>query len=315
MSNKEKYKKFCEEEKIPIFSEYWWLDTVCGENGWGVVLAENKGKVVGSLPYYIKNRFFLRIISLPRLTQTMGVHIKYPDGQKYANKISYEKKIMEELISKLPKFHLFFQKFHYSVTNWMPFYWSGFSQSTRYSYVIEDLRNTDAIFDSLGEHIKRHIRKAQSRFKVVVGDDIEKVYEINSFAFERKNKKVPYSLDYVKKIDRSCKSRNARRILFAVDEQGRECACAYFVWNRYSMYYLMGSANDDGRVGGASSLLVWEGIKFASSVTEKFDFEGSMIKPVEKVFRFFGGVQKPYFNIYKVNFSFFGIKNLLKKIF
>ena len=49
----------------------------------------------------------------------------------------------------------------------------------------------------------------------------------------------------------------------------------------------------------AFHLCLWEAIKFASTVTNKFDFEGSMIESVEKYFRSFGAVQKPYFTITK----------------
>ena len=46
MTNKEKYRKFCQKEKdIPIFSKDWWLDSVCGENGWDVVLFEKGGEI------------------------------------------------------------------------------------------------------------------------------------------------------------------------------------------------------------------------------------------------------------------------------
>lgn len=45
--------------------------------------------------------------------------------------------------------------------------------------------------------------------------------------------------------------------------------------------------------------LIWEAIKFASTVSKKFDLEGSMLEPVERFFRGFGTVQKPYFTISK----------------
>ena len=45
MSNKDKYRLLCNTEKnIPIFSHDWWLDTVCGEKKWDVLLIEQKGK-------------------------------------------------------------------------------------------------------------------------------------------------------------------------------------------------------------------------------------------------------------------------------
>jgi len=46
-------------------------------------------------------------------------------------------------------------------------------------------------------------------------------------------------------------------------------------------------------------LCLWEAIRYASTVTKQFDFEGSMIESVERFFRAFGAVQTPYFRITK----------------
>jgi len=42
---------------------------------------------------------------------------------------------------------------------------------------------------------------------------------------------------------------------------------------------------------------MWHAIQFASTVSTIFDFEGSMIEPVERFFRGFGAVQTPYFSL------------------
>ena len=46
---------------------------------------------------------------------------------------------------------------------------------------------------------------------------------------------------------------------------------------------------------------MWEAIKFAATVTKKFDFEGSIIEPIERFFRAFGGRQIPYFQVSKTS--------------
>lgn|GEM_PF-4541022 len=70
------------------------------------------------------------------------------------------------------------------------------------------------------------------------------------------------------------------------------------------------------RTSGASSLLLWEAIRFALQVAERFDFEGSMFEPIERFFRGFGAVQKPYFQISKVDGKWlklaYGLKEALK---
>ncbi len=69
---------------------------------------------------------------------------------------------------------------------------------------------------------------------------------------------------------------------------------AYVVWDRHAAYYLLGGGDPELRTSGASSLLMWEAILRAREVTDVFDFEGSMLKPVERFFRAFGGHQTPY---------------------
>jgi hypothetical protein len=90
-------------------------------------------------------------------------------------------------------------------------------------------------------------------------------------------------------------------MLFAQDAQGRLHAAAYIVWDEQAAYYLMGGADPELRTSGATSLLMWEAIKFASTVTQTFDFEGSMIESIERFFRAFGAKQKRYFRVSKTN--------------
>ena len=50
---KRKYCDFCSQEPISVFSQYWWLDAVCEDNNWDVILYEKGGQIVASFPYYI----------------------------------------------------------------------------------------------------------------------------------------------------------------------------------------------------------------------------------------------------------------------
>ncbi|MCY1460607.1 Acetyltransferase (GNAT) domain protein [compost metagenome] len=111
--------------------------------------------------------------------------------------------------------------------------------------------------------------------------------------------KVPYSRDLVKRIDDACAERKRRAILIAEDPEGRRHAGVYIVWDQNSAYYIMGGGDPELRNSGATSLCMWEAIKLASTVTKAFDFEGSMLEPVERFFRGFGASQVPYFSITK----------------
>lgn len=310
LTNKEKYRNLCRgEDTIPIFSKDWWLDAVAGEENWDVVLVERGEIIVASLPYIVKKKFFLRYISMPKLTQTAGVWMKYPDGQKYTNKISFEREVCKEIIEKLPQVDAYAQNFHYSFTNWLPFYWEGFNQTTFYTYVLENLQDHEMLFSGFKENIRREIRKAEKKVKVYRGDSIEDFFLMVKKTFDRQNQTVPYDLTLLKRLDAACRKENCRKIFFAADERNRIHSAIYVIWDSECAYYLMGGGDPDLRNSGATSLLMWEAIKFASSVTKSFNFEGSMIQPIERFFSGFGANQKPYFHISKTNSTLLKIRN------
>lgn len=284
-----------------LFQQPWWLDAVA-PNQWNEVTVERGGKVVARLPYVIRKRKGFTILSMPQLTQTLGPWLR-PSKAKYAKQLSEQKDLMTELIQKLPSFSYFCQNFHYSITNWLPFYWQGFEQTTRYTYVLEDLSDSQRIWEGMLPKIRTDIKKAQNRFVLQIRTDlgVDVFLDVNELTFTAQGMKLPYTRDFVRRLDHACEAYNARKVFFAQDKEGRIHAAVYIVWNEDSAYYLMGGSDPELRNSGANSLCMWEAIKFAATVTKRFDFEGSMIEPVERFFRAFGARQVPYFQITKDN--------------
>ena len=103
-------------------------------------------------------------------------------------------------------------------------------------------------------------------------------------------------------------------MLLAKDSNGLTKGAAYIVWDENSVYYLAGGVSTEGKNEGIMQLLLWEAIKFSSSMNLAFDFEGSMIESIERFFRSFGPQQKPYFAISKVNSKKITIIESLKSI-
>ncbi len=311
MTNKQKYKEFCKKElDIPIFSKYWWLDAVCGEDNWDVLLYEKGGQIWASFLYYMqKNQ-----IAMPKLTQTMGIYIKYPANQKYYKKLSWEKEIIFYFVDNLPKVDSFVQNFHYDFTNWLPFYWKGFTQNTRYTYVIENI-TLENLENNLETDIRRRRRKADKLgVKVIESNNIKNFYKINSMTFQRQNMKIPYSFEFLKKLYENCRDNNAVKIYFAKDSKDNIVAVNFLVYDNSTVYYLMGGIDPSFKDLGGMDMILHKSIKFAIESGRKFDFEGSMIESIEKYFRSFGAVQKRYFTISKTNSKFLRLKTALKDV-
>ncbi|MFC1652375.1 GNAT family N-acetyltransferase [Planctomycetota bacterium] len=312
-NNKERYQQHCREENsVPIFSQDWWLDTVCANGVWDVALVTRGGKIIGSMPYFIKKRMGLTLLTQPPLTQTLGPWIRAIDT-KHAKMLSYQKDVMSELIEQLPSFDYFSQNWHYHNLNWKPFYWKGFRQTTFYTFVLPDLRNETRLWDGLEAKIRTDIRKASDRYKLCIREDpsIDDFLRLQHKTFDRQGKSLPYDEGVVRRLDYECVKRKCRKIWIAEDDKGRQHAGAYIVWNENSAYYLMGGGDPGLRNSGATSYVLWEAIKQAATVTKRFDFEGSMVESIERFFRAFGGQQELIFNVNKTNSKILRLRQCL----
>lgn len=313
---KEKYQIFCDKEPtVPLFSQPWWLDAVCGPENWDVALVETGGAVVGSMPYYVHKKYGFTILTQPRLTQTLGPWIR-PSQAKYARALGYQKDVMAALIKQLPSFAYFSQSWHHSNTNWLPFYWDGFKQTTRYTYLLKELGDEDKIWGSLTENVRTDVRKAANRYQLTVRQNatLADFLILNRKTFERQGMAVPYPETLVQRLDKASALRGRRRIFIAEDPTGQHHAGVYIVWDQQTAYYLLGGADPELRSSGATSLCMWEAIKYAAGVSHSFDFEGSMLEPVERFVRAFGAVQTPYFNISKTPSRLLRLKQALDMV-
>tara|TARA_Y100001933_G_C18977775_1_gene555327 strand:- start:407 stop:1408 length:1002 start_codon:yes stop_codon:yes gene_type:complete len=284
--------------EIPIFSKGWWLDATAGRANWDVAIVERDGKIVASIPYMFKKQFGFIRLTQPPLTMKLGPWIRKSDA-KNTKKLRREKDLMNELINQLPAYSDFRQNWNHEITNWLPFYWRGFEQTTRYTYRLPNLIDEKKIWGQLAENIRREIRKAKNRFSLKVRDDlnVQDFLELSEKTFNSKGINQPFSKDLVQRIDDTCGERNVKKILIAEDSKGQRHAGIYIVWDENSVYYLMGGGDPLLRRSGATSLCMWEAILFAASLKKSFDFEGSMLEPVERFFRGFGAFQTPYFSV------------------
>jgi len=300
----------------PLFHQPLWLDAVAPA-AWGAVEVDDGGMVVtggaappaARLPYVIRRgRIGQRVVGMPSLTPSLGPWFAPLDG-KPSTRLARQHELTAALIEGLPPFDVFEQRCHRSITNWLPFYWRGFEQTTRYTYVLENLSDLDAVWHGLRENIRREIRKAERRV-VIRGDGIrgdggddrgaDDLFDLCRATFRRQGRPVPFDRQTLLRVDRACRDHTCGRLLFAEDAAGRVHAGLLVVWDDLAAYYLVAGADPDLRTSGAASLLLWEAIRLASAVTRAFDFEGSMLAPIERFFRAFGAEQAPYFHLSKV---------------
>jgi len=157
------------------------------------------------------------------------------------------------------------------------------------------------VWNGMRPNHRRDIRRAKRLgIRIIDGLDMAKFLELNRKTFTRQGREPLASDEVILRLDRACCANAGRKIFAGVDSQGRIHAAVYIAWSNDTAYYLMAGSEPNLRNSGAQLLALWEAVIFASSVVKRFDFEGSMLQPVEHGFRGFGATQLPYFSIEKV---------------
>lgn len=309
MSAKDTYRQWAATAALPLFHRPQWLDVVA--DNWDVALIEKGDEVTATLPYCVKKGLPGTRIYMPLLTPYLGPVITYPEGQKYAKKLSYEKQQMLALIKALPRFDGFEQRFLPGLDNWLPFYWQGFEQTTRYTYLITETSDVEAVFVDFRDNVRRQIRKAEKDLTVSTGM-IDDLYHLKVATYEEREQKNPLTREYVRRIYKLVETESWGTILEARDTEHNLHASIMLVWDDETCYYLLGAADPNFSNSGAMSLLLWEGIKLASEKSLQFNFEGSMVPEIERFFCAFGGRLTPYHQVTKTSSGLLKLRDALR---
>jgi hypothetical protein len=285
-----------------VFCRSWWLNAVApGRHA--VLVLRNDGRIVAGMPLTWTGPKPFETICMPLLTQTLGVLLEPPRSPIYARNLANEMEMMERLIEALPPFRELTIQCNYRFMNWLPFYWAEFSQTTRYTYVLHDLTNLDAVFAAFAHAKRKNIRKAERVVSVHRDLSCDEFYDNHVLTLRKQGEKIAYDHALFKRIYEAAYQNNSGRSWYAIDADRNIHAAIFVIWDPKSAYYLISSIDPDFRNSGAATLLIRDCIAHVAGFTSKFDFEGSMIRGVERSFRNLGGIQAPYFRIAKDNRS------------
>jgi len=278
-----------------VFQQPWWLDAVA-PGTWAEATVERDGVTVARLPYVVRGRGPVRVLTQPPLTATLGPWLARPPEGGAARTVSTEMDLLAALEAALPAAQAFRQSFSPDVLGALPFHWAGYRLEVRYTYRLEGPATEQTLWEGLSGNVRGNVRRA--RKVVEVRDDLglDRFHAVWAKTYERQGLRAPDG-DLLHRIDAACAPRGARTMLFARDDTDRVHAVAYVVQDRHAAYYLIGGGDPELRGSGAQSLLMWEAIMRSRAVTDVFDFEGSMLRPVERFFRNFGGRQTPYLHV------------------
>lgn len=302
MSNKEEYQKFLDKTYIPIYSQPWWLDAICGEDNWDVWLYEKGGNILAAMPYYFEMRGDYRYITKAPLTQNNGIIFNHDVKSKPQKRASTEEKIIDAASEWLDSQNIdvYEQQYLHTFANWQPFFWNNFKCVLRYTYIIEDTSDLEKVRSEFSAKLRNDIKKGIKNTVSVEVLDKDIFYIEHEKIFKKQNLPCPFSRELWNRLFEVCDEHNSGTTLCIKNHDNNISSLAYFVWDEKYVYLLMGGSIPEYSFEDTFSFLVYKGIELASQKGLGFDFEGSMIKRIAKAFRDYGAYPSPYYRIRKI---------------
>ena len=279
-----------------VFCRSWWLNAV-GEVR--ILACFSGGELIAGIPLYVEKHFGIPVCTMPKLTRAWGVIMRPLEG-KTVVAAARETKILHAFAVQLARYRLFFQAFHPSLTNWLPFYWAGFRQTTRFTYVLDDLTDLGRVWHGISESARGQIRKAERAGLKVAPCSIEEVYRCECQSFLRQGRRPSESQSFLKRIYDCAKENNSAACFGTVDRNGVVHSARLLAWDKNQAYNLVTGTDSTFRDSAANTLGVWSAIQFVAQRSRSFDFAGSIIEGIARFNRNFGAKQVPYNYVMKV---------------
>ena len=241
MTNKEKYREFCQKTYIPIYSKPWWLDVVCGSDKWDVWIYQKGGQISAAMPYYIDRRDPYTYITKALLSQNNGIIFHYPLGAKAIAKLAFEERVIDEACKYIESLNVdvYEQQYSYSFTNWLPFFWNGYTAMVRYTYVLENMCDIQEVWGRISALYRSTIKKGQRNIRRIEEIDYKEFYKEHEKIFLKQGLQCPFSLEKWEELYKVCVNYRCGKILAAKTYEGKIASVIFLIWDEQSVYQLL----------------------------------------------------------------------------
>lgn len=256
----------------PLFHQDWWLDATA-PSSWRRPVAESPVGSLAAFPFVIRRRYGLTALTVPPLTPYLGPWIRRPEDT--ALEPATDDRLLDRLIESLPPHDVLYSRFHPSISNWLSFPRHGFRTTTRYSYRLRAMHDSNTVWRTFSAEHRRLIRQAERTLIVRTDLPVDAVRRFDTL-FERSGLPNAKGYELLARIDLACHTRDQGRLLVVEDRVGRIHAGAYVVWDDDTAYVILAGGPSAARDSIAWNLLIWEAIRFLAPATTTIDFTGAV---------------------------------------
>ncbi|MCW2921748.1 MAG: hypothetical protein JWL76_1622 [Thermoleophilia bacterium] len=278
-----------------VFAESWWLDASTGSpDGWRPnLLLDAEGVARAAWPLPTRTTAQGAIATGAPYTPFLGPQL--PDRNlSGVARVSADSELVRELAKQLDSYaHVeaaCMPEFDY----WTPLAWHGYEQTSRTTWRIAADATPDGVRAGMRKGTRSALTAAERDGLVVESGTIEELLAACEATFAAQDIADVPARTVLERVARAATQRDRGEILTVRTADGELASAGLFVFDDRLTYNLANGRIASSGATGAPTALIWHAIGRALERGTGFDFEGSMLEPVERFVRGFGGEPRAY---------------------
>ncbi|MCC6372736.1 MAG: peptidoglycan bridge formation glycyltransferase FemA/FemB family protein [Bacteroidia bacterium] len=282
-----------------VFGSLKWL-SVYGDELKLIGIYKDERQLIGGFFYLLTKKYNFNFVKLPPYTPHCGLFF-VSDSKNKSSANNFSKEVMTEVCNYFTalKPALTVLAFPSQMVDFQPFIWEKYKVVPNYTYRIGLTKTLEEIVSNFDSKNRNAINKALKEGVEVQQNQLGKE-ELNAFFVNSLSAAGANIYKSELKNIFSKFSDNSNSFSMEARRNNELLGVVFCVYDKNTCYYLLGGVKKDSGVQGVNNLLVQKSIEQAKQLgCHTFDFEGSMLKGVEKFFRSFGPELFPYYTVNK----------------
>jgi len=298
-----------------LFNRMDWI-ALFGQQMKAFGLFDDGGTMIGGMSLYQERRWGLRILRRAPFTPTCGPFIAIKSQNPVAV-LEERRQTLECMVDYLENESpaICMLPLDRQVVDALPFIWHEYKVIPNYTYLL-DLSTPVELIKKKMTPIRRNDISKGVRDGLIVKrtNEMGVVRNLVLATFGRQKKFVDKDVLDAILFQYAQKDNSFAYTTYRGEKAISTC---FVVHDDKTAYYLLGGYCAEERHHGAGPVAVFEAIQHSQRIGLKtFDFEGSVIPPIERYFRGFGGQLTPYFTVNKAWLPLeLGLKLLRRGVF
>jgi hypothetical protein len=287
------------EPQIGAFGSKKWLD-VYDDSLTMIGIFKDENQLIGGFYFLKTKKYGFSFLKLAPYTPHCGLFY-FSESKNRASRNSFSKEIISEVCNYVSAQNsaLTILAFPSTVVDLQPFIWNKYKVIPNYTYRIDLSKSLEEIKGNFDSKNRNVINKALKEEITLKTNSLSKKDLFDFFVNSLSTTGANIYKKELKNIFTVFSNVNNSFSLEAY-KNGQLLGVVFCVFDRHSCYYLLGGINKSAGIAGINNLLVQGSIEKAKELgCAVFDFEGSMLKGVEKFFRSFGPELVPYYTVNK----------------